>query len=248
MNTDDTNLRQLTDVPGLKIDPAVSPDGRKIAFALGAVAYLEQTVIYIMNSDGTGLTQLTHGTDLDRQPSFSADGTEIVFSRSHADSASIYKMRTDGSHLENILHHHGVDLEAVWRPGASSILFVSDRDHLGGINSEIYTSNALGLFVKPLVSGFDPAWSPSGTKFLFKRDGQIWISDTPDGTSVRQLTSFLSSYYTPSWSPDERTIIFTSYTQGSSEIFSVDATDGSGPHQLTSGYYQNIFGVTYTRH
>jgi TolB protein len=247
MNADGTNVRALTDIPGYKIDPAVSPDGRKIAFALGANVYEQATVIYIMNSDGSDLKQLTHSSDLDRNPSFSSDGSEIVFSRSHFDSASIYKMRTDGTHLVNMIHH-GVNLNAVWRPGARSILFVSDRDHLGGINSEIYQSDALGLSIRPLVSGFDPAWSPSGTKFLFKRDGQIWISDTPDGTHVRQLTNFLSSYYSPSWSPDERTIIFTSIAGGSYEIFSVDATDGSGPQQITSGFYQNIFGVTFTRH
>lgn len=247
IDADGSNPRRLTDVPGFKIDPAVSPDGRKIAFALGADPLLQQSLIYIMNSDGTDLEQLTRGTDLDRHPSFSSDGTEIVFSRSHFDSASIYKMRTDGTHLQNLIHHK-VNLNAVWRPGASSLLFVSDRDQLGGINSEIYKADAQGFLIQPLVEGFDPAWAPSGTKFLFKRDGQIWISDTPEGASVRKLTSFLNSYYTPSWSPDERTIIFTSYAEGAQEIFSVDATDGSGPHLLTSNEYQNIGGVTFTRH
>lgn len=179
MNADGSNLRQLTDIPGQKADDTVSADGRSIAFTVYPNDFELITHLYIVGSDGTKLTKLTDTRNFDSHPSFSADGQNIIFSRSAGDTTSIYEIRTDGSHLANFIHHHGQDYNATVRPGSSSLLFVSDRDHLGGINSEIYSSDGLGLAVHPLVEGFDPAWPPDGQKFLFKRDGQIWISDTP---------------------------------------------------------------------
>ena len=248
MDADGNNFRQLTDTAGQKFDVAVSPDGRSVAFALLPNAYEVNTDLYSVNSDGTGLKRLTHDHALDREPSFSHDGSTISFSRSAGDSTSIYRIHSSGDGLAAIIHHHGNDWHSVYRPGSTSMLFVSDRDQLGGINSEIYSAEAGGLSIHPLVEGFDPAWSLSGSKFLFKRDGQIWISDTPDGSSVRKLTSFLSSFYTPSWSPDEQKIIFTSSAGPYAAIYWVDVNDGSVPHQLTSGDYGDCWSATYTLH
>lgn len=248
MNGDGSNVRQLTTSGGYKSYPVVSPDGRKIVFTEGILEDHEVAPLYIINSDGTGLRQLTHSNALDYQATWSPDGNGIAFSSTRDGNNEIYLMSADGTDQINITRNAGADYAPVWRPGARSILFASDRDHLGGENGEIYSLNMLGFSVTPLVAGFDPAWSPSGSKFLFKRDGQIYISDTPDGSSVRQLTSFLSSFYTPSWSPDERTIIFTSFVSGYEAIWAINADDGTGLHQLTTSDMLDCAYVTYTRH
>jgi Tol biopolymer transport system component len=249
MNIDGTNVQRLTDIPGLKRDPAVSPDGRTIVFAVSTNPYDQKATLYSVRSDGTHLTQLTHSTAVfDVNPSWTPDGRRISFSRSLGDTTSVYEMRANGTDVANRVHHHGVDYQPVWRPGGSTFLFMSDRDHLGGINGELYSSDATGLSIHAVVEGFDAAWSPTGDKFVFKRDGQLWISDSSDGSSVRQLTSFLSSFYQPSWSPDGQKIFFASSAGPYEAIYWVDAANGAGPYQLTDSNYGDCSSLTLTKH
>ena len=125
---------------------------------------------------------------------------------------------------------------------------MSSRDNLGGINSEIYAGNAGGDSIRPLIEGFDPAWSPDGSKFLFKRDGQIYVSDYPDTSTARQVTSFLSSFATPSWTADGSSMVFASMADGYMAVWTVSAEDGTGLHQLTDETMKDCYYLTTTRH
>ena len=59
------------------IDPAWSPDSRRIVFASGPE---NDHDIFLMNADGSGRTRLTSGPSNDRVPSWSPDGSLIAFS------------------------------------------------------------------------------------------------------------------------------------------------------------------------
>lgn len=78
----DGQLRRLTDRYGPDTDPAVSPDGRRIAW-LGFDDRLQgyqRARLYVMNVDGSERRELL--ADLDRSiesPSFSGDGRRIYF-------------------------------------------------------------------------------------------------------------------------------------------------------------------------
>jgi Tol biopolymer transport system component len=248
MQADGSNFHQLTSSGGWKSYPAVSPDGRYILFTSGLVEANELTALVRINADGTGLTHLTDSTSLDYQGVYSSDGSQIAYSNYRDGNNEIYVMNASGSHQTNMSRSSHLDYDAAWRPSSSTILFVSDRDNLGGINSEVYSGNSFGDSIRPLVTGFDPAWAPSGTKFLFKRDGQIYVTDYPNTASVRQLTSFLSSFYTPSWSADGSSIVFASQAEGGyMAVWAVSAEDGTGLHRLTNETMGNCYFVTTTR-
>ena len=75
MNADGTGLRTLG---WLGHDASWSPDGRKIAFAAGAVASAPYSLrdlagpdIYVMNADGSGLRRLTHRPGWEGSPVWS---------------------------------------------------------------------------------------------------------------------------------------------------------------------------------
>ena len=83
---------------------------------------------------------------------------------------------------------------------------------------------------------FDLSWSPDG-KIVYASDasGSADIFEmTPDGTSVKQLTSGMKRNYAPSVSPDNRFIAFHSNRSGVFQIWRMDR-DGSNPVQLTLG-------------
>jgi dipeptidyl aminopeptidase/acylaminoacyl peptidase len=65
----------------LVIDPAVSPDGTKVAFGRVLPTVPSTTDLYVINIDGTGERLLLHGEAYHSNPSWSPDGSKIVFAQ-----------------------------------------------------------------------------------------------------------------------------------------------------------------------
>ncbi len=72
INADGTGLRRLTH----GLDPALSPDGTRVAFARWEPRY----ELFVINIDGTGEQALTHGWRQIKSPTWTADGRQIIFS------------------------------------------------------------------------------------------------------------------------------------------------------------------------
>jgi Tol biopolymer transport system component len=87
-------------VIGPGIDPAFSPDGKRIAFAraTGGRAHL-----FVANADGSAAQQITEGPADDVEPAWSPDGGAIAFCSAHGDDrwrqANLFVVRPDGSSL-----------------------------------------------------------------------------------------------------------------------------------------------------
>jgi len=74
--------------------PAVSPDGKRIAFMSRRDGNWN---IYLVNSDGTGLTQLTGDPADDGLPTWSPDGKVIAFVSNRGGPWAVWAMTPDGS-------------------------------------------------------------------------------------------------------------------------------------------------------
>ena len=53
-----------------------------------------------------------------------------------------------------------------------------------------------------------PAWSPDGSRFVFERNGYVFMANQ-DGTGLQQLSPNLGSQ--PGWSPDGRYVIYSEF-------------------------------------
>ena len=223
MDADGSNLTQLTHNEEADYDPAISPDGSKVAFSSERHGYGELCVV---NVDGAGQMRLTFDQKLVRGPAWSPDGAWIGFSRGGpiAEIDDIYLIRPDGSELTRLTDDPGLTAGFAWSPDGTQIAFTSNRDG-GVIRSmfDVYIINIDGSGLRRLTN--HPAsdgvedWSPDGRYILFSsnRDmsrneqrvyvmdlesGEFWplIADEEDSPR-RQLNA--------SWSPDGNWVVLT---------------------------------------
>ena len=86
-----------------ELDPDISPDGRRLVFALFMNG---KTRIYAAGVDGGDLVELTETAVEDRHPRFSPDGRRIVFSRRFPDGTiRLWLMDADGGNARPLLAH-----------------------------------------------------------------------------------------------------------------------------------------------
>src|SRR5882724_4744873 len=93
INPDGSNKAQLTANGGDNYSPAVSPDGRFIAFASNRNATLN---IWLMNaSDGSDARQLTF-SDGNSYPAFSPHSQWVVYDNQSEGATTIWKVSVEG--------------------------------------------------------------------------------------------------------------------------------------------------------
>jgi len=114
MDADGSHLTRLTKPPGNAIEPAFSPDGRKIVFTRvdprpGELG--DHTQIDIMNVDGSHRVRLIDPPGGAVSPTFSRDG-RIAF----VSTSGIYTMNVDGSHVTRLPAPDGMPRGAIAHP------------------------------------------------------------------------------------------------------------------------------------
>lgn len=69
--------------------------------------------------------------------------------------------------------------------------------------------------------------SPDGKKALFQAIGRVWVMDLPNGKPTRLTKDFEPFEFSPSWSPDSRTIAFASWDdENAGQIWKADVRNG----------------------
>lgn len=237
MNTDGSDLQNLTNHPASDLCPALSPKGDKIAFLSDRDGNWE---IYLMNIDGTNVRRLTTTAVSKEHPSWSPDGTKIYFIQDYSSRTEIWVMNSDGSNPQRLTNNSARDERPFLSLDGSKIVFMSTRDG----NYEIYIMNADGSDQTRITQTsyweIFPVWSPDGTKIAYAknfsiggvRQGGIHLIN-PDGSGDKELTVSSQKDENPCWSPDGNHIIFQSSRDGNFEIYKMNA-DGSNQIRLTN--------------
>src|SRR5262249_28097713 len=77
--TDSSQWTQLTKFPDSVSQPALSPDGRMVAFVRGSTTFIGVGEIYVKILPGGEPVQLTHDNTIKMFPVFSPDGTRVAY-------------------------------------------------------------------------------------------------------------------------------------------------------------------------
>lgn len=230
IDSDGTNLRQLTDIPGGAEAPVYSPDGQWIVFAAFPDGEDKGNDIFIMRADGTDQQRLTDAPGADGHPHWTADGERIVFNsdRTTPDPDAewwdrwheIFSMRRDGSDVRQHTRCETVCTFGSISPDGTKIAYrkVTDSSGFGWSfllhdwNSEVFVSdldgdNEINVSNSAAYDGWS-RWSPDGSRLVFASNragpasvGQLYTVN-PDGSELKQITDGPWSHTQPSWSAD----------------------------------------------
>lgn len=162
---DGTPPEALTRGPigALNVEPAVSPDGTRLAFASDRTG---NTHIFISGIDGSKPKRITMAGKLNASPAWSPDGKTIAFASDDSGHFDIYTISNDGQNLKRLTdarkssgrpaNHENPS----WSPDGRHIVFSSDRTG----NSQLYLITADGSneyrITEDHYNWKTPKWSP----------------------------------------------------------------------------------------
>jgi Tol biopolymer transport system component len=141
-------------------EPAISPNGKRIAFVSSRDGDAE---IYVMRTDApegpnNRPVKLTdNATYYDSQPDWSPDGSKIVYSSARGgNEEDIFVMRFDGSGKKNLTRNPARDQHPAFSPDGRWVAF--DRDY------EIWKMRIDGTRITQVTSdglrNYQPDWQP----------------------------------------------------------------------------------------
>jgi dipeptidyl aminopeptidase/acylaminoacyl peptidase len=200
--------------------PAISPDGRRVAFTVRETNWADntyETEVWIADVSAVGSARpLTSGAKSSQQPAWSPDGTWIAFLSDRSDVRQLYRLSVEGGEAEALTSGEAVSAFA-WSPDSRRIAYTmpdpvtaamkerqekygeythEDRDHrmaqlhVVEVATKATTAMTAGAFV---VGAFD--WSPDGARIAF--DHRVNSDAGSSGSADISVVDVASRQVTP---------------------------------------------------
>lgn len=219
MNADGSGRTKIKTGEGIALDPALSPDGKHIAYTLVDPTTMKAD-IHVMSIDGSGDKKITEGKDkqIAFAPSWSPDGKRLAYSTMKSPeggqpgNGAIIVIDADGKNLKKI----GDGLLPTWSPDGKRILYTV-LNKADDFDPRLHVMDTDGQNDKEFLKGRSMmgAYSPDGKRivYLSAKGGK---GDLPrislcnaDGSEPKELTKGEGVMeIAPRWSADGKRIFF----------------------------------------
>ncbi len=226
--------------------PAVSPDGKQIAFGY-------EGDIYLVPAEGGKARQLTTNPAYDARPVWSPDGSRIAFMSDREGSRDIYVVSVEGGAAKRVTTRSGAEIPYVFTAddqiifGTAAMPTDIDRQMPQSTYPQLYKVSADGgrpeLYqAQPMLDislapdgrilyndskGYEDPWRKHHTSSVTR---DIWLFD--DGAYTR-LTEFKGEDRNPVWASDYKNYYYLSEQDGSFNVYKREAAAGSKAAKLT---------------
>ncbi len=194
-------------------DPQLSPDGTRIAYTVKRTLYEENrhaVNLYTVPAEGGEPRQLTFGDHADLLPRWSPDGTTLAFVSNRRDKRQqVHLLPMDGGEARRLTDLDGAVSAMRWSPDGKRLL-IAYRPHSQEEKDRREAE-------KNDKGAERPAYKVA-TELHFKEDGDgyqfgtwfhLYLVDAATG-ALTQLTDGEVSDSQPAFSPDGKTVAFTS--------------------------------------
>ncbi|HEX2344086.1 MAG TPA: protein kinase [Vicinamibacterales bacterium] len=242
LSVDRLEKRKLTASPADSLGdfaPAISPDGRTVAFYRFTVGAGGD--IYLVPFAGGEPRRLTFEDVWIERLAWTPDGRELVFSSGVQPTSRLWRVSASGGEPERL----PVGGDNAAQPAMSSqgnrLTYVERSVDVNIWQLDIPNAAQAVTSSKKLIASTRyesaPQVSRDGRRIVFDSDRsgslEIWVCDA-NGFNLHQLTTFGGAHTgTPRWSPDSRRIAFDSISEGHPDIHIIDA-NGGVPRRLTT--------------
>jgi len=225
------------------LSPAVSPDGKHVAFTRGINIARREIFVLPISEDLSPLAEPMRVTGLERiidALTWATDGGRIYFSASPTPSGARHIFRVDvtaGKRDDNLIETGIEGTHPVISPDGRALCYVRNNieqtsiwrlempDRVASLSS---AEPKRSLLLSSTRRDYTADLSPDGKQIVFSsvRSGasEIWTSNI-DGSNLRQITFKGAS--TPRWSPDGRWLVYESSAAGQPDIYVFDLQKSS---------------------
>ncbi|MGC1106522.1 MAG: LpqB family beta-propeller domain-containing protein, partial [Candidatus Acidiferrales bacterium] len=223
----------VTNFAGVQAQPALSPDGRSVAFVSNRDGNYN---IYVGLVQGGNLVQITRDPNLKSRPAWSPDGSTIAYARLNESGIwDVWEVPALGGTPRRMILNAA---DPAWSPDGHSLAYKNMADGalwISGISGE---NPRQAVPAQSSWADAEPRFSPDGRQLAFVLQttgpyGELDVADVVSG-KARQLTHDHALALSPAWSPDGRFIYFASSRGGTMNIWEISAAGGV-PQQITAG-------------
>lgn len=170
---DGSGLRQLTSGPSESFDPAVSPNGKRIAFASDRDRVgRDRNDIYTMRTDGSDVRAAIAGPRSEVEPDWAPSGRRIAYVVGGGSSSDLFVAEAGGSRATRLTPCEGIRCRdfshPAFSPDGRHIVALSESNRSSGI--EVFRSDGRGTYRNFDDAGFGeegegsflgpPTWGP----------------------------------------------------------------------------------------
>ena len=151
------------------LDPAVSPDGRKVAFSMNLRS---ESVIAVMDLEpGAPASIVWQGARFDQayEPAWSPDGTRIAFSAWRTGGyRDILVVDLASGKVDELMHDRAIDMSPAWSADGGTLYFDSNRTGISNIYAYDLHDRTLWQVTNVLGGAFAARPSPDGKRLAFE--------------------------------------------------------------------------------
>ena len=208
----------LTSRPGPETQPALSPDGAMVAYAMPPGGPDDAPALFLQATQATSPRQLTTPPPdhSDHLPRWSPDGRQLLFARiDDKAGCELLLVPASGGATRAVGRCDRVNGRFDWLPDGSGViagLKAGTEDAAAPLAVLRLDTGQWQPMAYPHAAGdvdFDPRFSPDGTQLAFRRGlshSDLWAMPATGGTP-RRLTTLHGNINGWAWAPDGRSVL-----------------------------------------
>jgi len=221
--------------------PAVSADGSRVAFSY-------RGDLWTVPIAGGEAKRVAERTGWDTRARWSPDGTTLAFCSDLNGNTDIFTIPLTGGTAKQITHHTSEDILSDWSADGKSLIFYSAREtRVPAIYSIGLEDGRLKELTQDDIALLAPAVSANGQLLAYGRgrgdwarkgyrgaaNSDLWLLPlNSSGATPRRLTTFAGNDLWPMFSPDGKSVYYTSDADGVANLWKV-SVNGGKPAQVT---------------